>query len=327
MQFDLKLSLALCTYNGERFLRSQLESILNQTTCVNEIIVCDDHSSDNTLTILHEFEASHPSLFKIFANQENIGVIKNFEKAISLCSGDIIFLADQDDIWESNKVASVLHFFHQHPNYNAVFSDAELINEQSNYLHKTLWELLQFNEALTQNSRLNIFEFLLLYRNVVTGACLAIRKESLPHILPFPKDGKMLHDQWIGLKLGEVNKIGFINQCLIRYRLHSEQETKFIWQNHNQMSSEIRSSIIADSVNSFPLEYYRYWKKKLTALNMMRNYGLLISESIINEVRRKIRKGIIAHLKSLPFFQRKSTLLKLYLKQQKEIAFADIVKI
>src|SRR6476659_477323 len=100
----MKISVALCTYNGERFLNEQLESILAQTFPVTEIIVCDDGSTDDTSTMLQQFERRYFNLFKIYVNAENLGVIKNFEKAISLCAGDIIFLADQDDIWEINKV-------------------------------------------------------------------------------------------------------------------------------------------------------------------------------------------------------------------------------
>src|SRR6266542_888200 len=107
----MKISVAIGTYNGEKFLNVQLESILQQTIPVHEIIVCDDHSGDDTINILREFEVSYPSLLKIFANEKNLGVVKNFEKAISLCTGNIIFLADQDDVWNNNKVESVLNFF------------------------------------------------------------------------------------------------------------------------------------------------------------------------------------------------------------------------
>ena len=323
----MKISVAIGTYNGEKFLNAQLESILQQTIPVHEIIVCDDHSGDDTINILREFEVSYPSLFKIFANEKNLGVVKNFEKAISLCTGDIIFLADQDDVWNNNKVESVLNFFRNNINCYGVFSDAELIDDTLTLNNKTLWELLQFNEALSIDTNPDIFRYLLLYRNVVTGACLAVKREALDFILPFPTDGKMLHDQWIGLKLGEYNKIGLIKQTLLKYRLHSAQETKSIWQNFTDRSRMVRSSIITDDVNAFPFEYYRYWKKKLIPLNTMKDYGICINNSIVREVKCKIRKGVISYLKSLPFFKRKSILLKLYLKQQEEIAFTDIVKI
>src|SRR6266542_1948690 len=323
----MQISVALCTYNGERFLKAQLDSILNQSTLINEIIVCDDHSNDNTLAVLQEYKARHSHLFIIHTNSKNLGIVKNFEKAISLCTGDIIFLTDQDDIWNNNKVESGLNFFRNNSNCYGVFSDAELMDDTSTLSNKTLWELLQFNEAISIDTNPDIFRYLLLYRNVVTGACLAIKKEALDFILPFPKDGKMLHDQWIGLKLGEYNKIGLIKQTLLQYRLHSAQETKSIWQNFADKSRMVRSSIITDDVNVFPFEYYRYWKKKLTALNAMKDYGICINDSIVKEVKSKIRKGLIAHLRSLSFFQRKSTLLKLYLKQQEEVAFTDIVKI
>jgi len=92
------ISVALCTYNGELYLREQLESILKQTFPPDEIIICDDGSTDTTIKILEEFRRKSFIPVKVYYNKENLGVSKNFEKAISLCSGDIIFLSDQDDV-------------------------------------------------------------------------------------------------------------------------------------------------------------------------------------------------------------------------------------
>jgi len=100
----MKLSVALCTFNGEIFLKEQLDSILNQSINIDEIIVCDDQSTDNTKQILESYKKDNPDLFKIYYNEKNLRSNKNFEKAIKLTSGDYIFLSDQDDIWKENKV-------------------------------------------------------------------------------------------------------------------------------------------------------------------------------------------------------------------------------
>jgi glycosyltransferase involved in cell wall biosynthesis len=100
----VNISVAICTYNGEKFLKQQLDSILLQTVCVNEIIICDDISTDSTIEILEAYQNKYPSLIKIFRNEKTLMTVKNFEKAITLTTGDIIFLADQDDIWCLNKV-------------------------------------------------------------------------------------------------------------------------------------------------------------------------------------------------------------------------------
>jgi hypothetical protein len=223
-------------------------------------------------------------------------------------------------------VEVTVRFFAENPSCFAVFSDASLIDEKSKSIDRTLWEFLQFDEALSINPPQDIFEFLLLYRNVVTGACLAIRKESLELVLPFPHDGKMLHDQWIGLKLGAINKIGIIKERLVRYRLHPGQETKDIWQNSHGMSREVRSSIIADDATAFPFEYYKYWKKKLAILLLMKESGIYINDSIFKNVRVKIKNGMQAYLKSLPFLKRKSNQLKFFLKKEEAVSLVDLLK-
>ena len=106
-----KISVALCTYNGEKYLHQQIDSILNQTVPVHEIVVCDDGSNDQTSKILTQYQTKFPEVFKIHFNTENLRSVKNFEKAISLCTGDIIFLSDQDDIWEENKVEVFIKYF------------------------------------------------------------------------------------------------------------------------------------------------------------------------------------------------------------------------
>ena len=107
----MKTSVALCTYNGQSFLSEQLNSILNQTHPVDEIIICDDCSTDQTIEIIKYFKDKFPNLIQLFENENSLGTIKNFEKAISLTKGDLIFLSDQDDIWFSSKVNEMVTFF------------------------------------------------------------------------------------------------------------------------------------------------------------------------------------------------------------------------
>ena len=104
-------SVALCTYNGERFLSQQLESLAAQTVLPDELVICDDASSDGSIRILEVFAKNAPFIVRIFKNPKNLGYIKNFEQAIGLCSMDVIFLCDQDDYWESEKLNQVLKVF------------------------------------------------------------------------------------------------------------------------------------------------------------------------------------------------------------------------
>ena len=114
------ISVALCTYNGAQFIREQLNSILCQTTNVDEIVICDDGSSDDTLSIINSY-CSKTDIIRVYQNQDKLGVSKNFQKAIDLCHGDLIFLSDQDDIWQANKVQTFVDYFNKTPVFPYAF--------------------------------------------------------------------------------------------------------------------------------------------------------------------------------------------------------------
>jgi len=125
-----KISVAMCTYHGERFLAQQLASIAKQTRPPDELVVCDDRSSDRTVEILRDFAASVSHPVKIFENETNLGFVANFERAIQLCTGDLIALSDQDDIWYPERLELSEREFAAHPEVGLVFSDADLIDDQ-----------------------------------------------------------------------------------------------------------------------------------------------------------------------------------------------------
>ena len=129
----MKISVAFIVYNGSQYLRTQLDSILAQTHKVDEIIVCDDASSDNTKEILEEYKNKHSNLFFIHYNNQNIGPTKNIEKAIQACTGELILLADQDDYWEVTKVEIIIKYFDQNPTINGVFTNGSLMILDTKY--------------------------------------------------------------------------------------------------------------------------------------------------------------------------------------------------
>ena len=131
----MKTSVALCSYNGATFIKKQIDSILNQKYFkIDEIVVCDDNSTDDTLKIINNFEQIYPGVFSIHKNEINLGSTKNFEKALKLCTGDFIFLADQDDIWKDNKVQKILAVFDKNPEAEGVFSNADMIDKDDNVI-------------------------------------------------------------------------------------------------------------------------------------------------------------------------------------------------
>jgi len=220
------ISVALCTYNGAKYLNQQLDSILNQTVPVTEIVVCDDCSKDNTKDIIESYSKKHPGLFNIHYNTKNLRSNKNFEKAIALASGDYIFLADQDDLWLPNKVDETLKVFNKNKHIEGVFSNAYLIDGENNLLFEdfTLWDNFNFPEHKLNDPKI-LFKRLIYRGNFLTGATLCISKKAKDSIFPFQTvEKKLLHDEWIAHQLARKNTLFFSKECLVSYRIHENQQ-------------------------------------------------------------------------------------------------------
>lgn len=216
-----KISIALCTFNGANFLAAQLESFLRQTRLPDELIVCDDCSTDGTLKILQKFGETAPFSVRIYVNEKNLRSTKNFEKAISLCTGDLIFLSDQDDVWLAKKISEIETKFDKNTKLGLVFSDAELVNENLQPLGINLFDITFPEEKRSEE----IFD-ILLAQNAVTGAAMAFRAELRKHFMPIPDSiPNLIHDGWIALILAALPvEIAFIDAPLIKYRQHAAQQ-------------------------------------------------------------------------------------------------------
>lgn len=286
----MKISVALCTYNGEKFIRKQINSILDQNLEVNEIIVCDDCSTDATWTILEEYKKNSPNIFQIYKNEVNIKSNKNFEKAIALCTGDYIFLSDQDDIWRMDKVEKTLISFKQNPTAEAVFSNASLIDDADNPIlaSTSIWDSFLFYES-KMTKPVDLFEFLIANGNFVTGATLCIKKEVKDYCFPFITSNLFLHDEWLALLLSKRKKLSYTTDKLLFYRLHDEQQlgvgNKEKITNTNKKSIKEQEIIMklrqAKSFDDFKFLTNRYYEqydrlKKLKSQN--------ISTPMVNEL-------------------------------------------
>ena len=219
----MKISVAFIVYNGARYMRTQLDSILAQTHKVDEIIVCDDASSDCTKEVLEEYKNKHPNLFFLHYNDQNIGPTKNIEKAIQACTGDIILLADQDDYWDPNKVETIIKWFEQNQTMNGVFTSGSIMNSNEKLENKyELWDAMSFPHKAIKNGE-DLKLYINTVENSVTGATLAIRN-NLPFLhKPFPTIKNLVHDRWLAINLAETNCLGILEDKLIRYRIHSDQ--------------------------------------------------------------------------------------------------------
>src|SRR5688572_4651531 len=131
----------MCTYNGEAYLLAQLQSIAAQTSPPDELVICDDGSTDATVDIAQAFAAGVPFPVRLYTNERTVGSTKNFEKAIGLCTGDVIALADQDDVWRPEKLARIAAALAAAPDVGLVFSDADVVDAASRSLGLRLWDL------------------------------------------------------------------------------------------------------------------------------------------------------------------------------------------
>jgi len=204
------VSIAMTTYNGEKYIIEQLESILDQTYNNLEIIICDDISNDETVDIIKKYQKKDLRI-KLYVNEKNLGFKKNFEKAILLCSGDFIALADQDDVWKKTKIEKLVENIEH---YDLIHSAASLIDENSNMISEKWLKQDDFKYSFEK----------LVFGNTITG-CTVLFKESLSKdFFPIPS-GEKYHDWWLALLASKANGIKYIDEPLIYYRQHSRQDT------------------------------------------------------------------------------------------------------
>jgi glycosyltransferase involved in cell wall biosynthesis len=222
----MKISVAMTTYDGASYLREQLDSIFAQTRMPDEIVVCDDQSTDGTPELLREYSARAAIPMTIVFNEQRLGSTKNFEQAIRLCSGDIIALSDQDDVWRPHKLAVIERRFKENPDLGLVFSNGDLIDQDSAQVHGDIWSRFWFGRRLQGllDSPQDTYD-LLLSRYFITGATIAFRSSFRNLCVPIP-DGisTFIHDRWIAVMIGAVARVDRIDERLIAYRLHPQQQ-------------------------------------------------------------------------------------------------------
>ena len=283
-------SVALCTYNGERFLSQQLESLAAQTVLPDELVICDDASSDGSIRILEVFAKNAPFIVRIFKNPKNLGYIKNFEQAIGLCSMDVIFLCDQDDYWESEKLNQVLKVFDTEEDVGMVLhgfrkidlNGAPYIEAEEKYGVNQI-NANQLDEVFRSNS---IEVFLLPHSRAWCGCMTAFRRKFNNIIIPiFPGKG---HDDWILKVIAPLSEIRFLSDPLVRYRIHA-------WNNN---SHEIGGKNLKYFLQRFLLRMNALWRG-----HSKRNfYRLLIERIEQSKMRLQHPELIDLYKKYIKFF-------------------------
>ena len=288
---DLTISIAMCTFNGADYLQEQLVSIAKQTHLPDELVVCDDGSTDSTLQILDEFKKKVLFPVTIHCNKKRLGATKNFEKVITLCKGEIIALCDQDDVWLPQKLGKITDLFKKHLNAGYIFSNALVVDEKLNPLDFTLWDQFSFKETVRkrfEQGHQNQVE-ILIHHNVVTGATMAFRKNIKDLILPLPEE--RVHDEWIALLASAGGARGiFVDESLIKYRLHDKQLIGI------GISSDKKLNLIEQfkrAYNNSKSEFYKKQAERLIYISDQLN----LTNKVTKETNKLLEERI-AHLQA-----------------------------
>lgn len=213
----MKISVVLPYYDGGKYIKEQLDSILKQLGEKDEVIISIDRALDGSSELLKEYEKADKRV-RLFRGPGK-GVVKNIQYAVKKASGDIIFLSDQDDVWLNKKVEKVMKAF-SNPNVSAVLHNAEIVDENLKKTGQTTFEWRDSKPGFLKN-------FL---KNSYIGACMAFRSQLKGYIFPIP-DKIFMHDYWIGMRAEEAGKVVFIREPLLLYRRHSSNVTALEHEN------------------------------------------------------------------------------------------------
>ena len=209
-----QVSIALCTYNGAKFLEQQLDTLVNQTYKNIEIVVVDDCSTDGTLVILNKYAIQYPQ-FQVYQNKNNLGFTRNFEKVVNLCKGDLIALCDQDDIWHPQKIELQVNAISDNV---LIYHDSEFIHEDGSSMNKKMSDVMN----LYSGNHPQVFFFF----NCVSGHSILMKRELLAVSLPLKED--YFHDWWLAYVATNIGSIDYLPQCLVKYRQHDKSDTNIL---------------------------------------------------------------------------------------------------
>ena len=316
----MKLSVAMATYNGEKFIKEQLTSILNQTRLPDEIMISDDASTDKTPEILMEYKEKYPKLIKLLLNKENVGFVKNFERAIMNSTGDLVALSDQDDVWLPEKLEKECKVLEEHQDVGMVFCNLKIVDEKLNGIGRTMWE----NNNWKMNGNIIGTDFFkqLLKGNRVTGCTMVLRKKILNDLIPF--DNRVhLHDYWLALGSSLASNVFAIREALVLYRQHSNNQIgcklKISYDQYLANLKKEKKRILSEKIFSEYLdEYIRTYTNDFLTIKNVKGY------KIFTALRFELYSSQFA-------LSRIKNIFKLFLKinfyDRKRVFFRDITMV
>ncbi|MFC4989649.1 glycosyltransferase, partial [Saliphagus infecundisoli] len=267
----MSVSVAVCTYNGEEHLEGQIDSIIEQTHMPDQIIFCDDGSTDETLDILNNYRSEYPHIIELYKNSSNLGITKNFSKAISKCNGDYIFLSDQDDVWKEDKIKKHIKC-HEESNAGVVFNNALVVNHRLEPITDH-WSTSEYQSGIAQNPR-HCFSELLKY-NFMKGCEMSFSDRVKEYIVPIPDN--VPHDYYIAISGSVVSYVSSIEEPLHLYRRHSANESD--WET-NKLKKNIASALEKRELSRVKKDVIK-WGEFLNQISTIPSDEMLLDKQIV----------------------------------------------
>ena len=280
---DETVDVLMATYNGEKYVAEQIESILNQTYPKIRLIISDDGSTDNTKNILEEY-AKKDNRIIIASHTERFGVVKNFEFLLSKVESPLYMFSDQDDYWESDKIKCSVECMKKE-NAILVFGDLEVVDAGLNTIYKSFGDFMLLNRKIKKYINSNRLNYLY---NCVTGCTVLGKKENIKDIIPMPTNSKyLIHDHWIGLALSLKGKLAYMNETHIKYRQHGNNQIGTNKVSHGFSSiKDVRKLFIDVKLGVFGtyVEHNQIFPKDMQDLNIkaLDYYKMLENKKYIN---------------------------------------------
>ncbi len=272
-----KIDILMPTYNGEKYIRAQLDSILSQSYSNINIIISDDNSTDSTVCILEEY-VKKDNRIQLYKQKENLGCVKNIEFLLKKVTSDYYMLSDQDDVWNNDKIEITYNKMIE-SNADLVFTDLEIVDKDLNTLFPSFTRKKRLYHKI--NKCKESFEMLYLY-NCVTGCTLLTKKKFIDKTIPFPSNTKyIIHDAWIALNVALNGKIVYIDKSTIKYRQHdnnvvgSKTNSKYLndFDMLRNLFIDVKLELFDTYLNSnlcFPLDVKELNKKAFSYFSSIR---------------------------------------------------------
>ena len=259
MNDNIQIDILLATYNGEKYLKCQIDSILNQTHKKIRLLINDDCSTDNTRAILKEYEEKDDRI-KVKYNEKNLGYVKNFEDLLKRVENKYFALSDQDDFWKEEKIEKSLNKLLEE-DADLVFTDLEPVDEKLNTITPSMVRFMQMDKNIKKHQDYkSVF-----LRNCVTGCTILSKKELINEYIPIPTKEPMVHDWWMALIISQIGKITFLDEPTIKYRQHGNNQLGIYgMKNYIQDFDEYREKYIQLKLDQFNLyvENEQFFKNK-----------------------------------------------------------------